>query len=108
MHVSNPHKPVALDAIPKIILATEMGSAHSRLKNPVQPFVGRPEAANRLHWAHQRNGADELNAHLPAGDEVDAQESETSVADLDGAKDRHWQLKVAQSMVVGCVFAVAD
>ena len=85
-----------------------MDGVHGRVEHAVEAFVGRPERAYRLHRTHQRNGADELEADLATGHKVDAQETETRVADFDGAENRHRKLKVAQGMVVCRVLAVAD
>ena len=100
MHVAEPDEPVALDAVPEIILAAEMDGAHSRVEYAVQALVRTPEFAEARHRPHKRNGAYALEVDFARGDEVKPHEAKASVADFDNAHERYVVHAVAYRVVV--------
>ena len=110
VHVADPDEPVALDAVPEILLHVEMDRVGADLPDAVEPLVVAPERAdvgNVADLEHRAHLA-QFHGHVAGRRVVDAHEAKAARADHLLAQPRQRDDLVAHGVVVLRVLFAAE
>ena len=100
MHVADPDEPVALHAIPQIVLHAQMHRIGTRLPNLVQTLVTAAETAQIRNVPVSGNGPHRHQVHILPFNEVQPGEAETAVPILRTAQPGHGNFEIPDGVVV--------
>ena len=109
MQVPDPDQPVALHAVPQVLLHTEVDGVGAGRPDAVEAFVARTERSYIRYVAVLEYGFDLFEMQFAViVQQVDAREAETRIAALHGPEPRQREREIAHGMVVRSAVRAVD